>query len=263
MKREQAQGRKSLLEGMKAHLAREAVRAEALASVADLLPDGREKQWALGVRKNLEDVELVLHDLRAIDPNISSRSLEAAELAHPDVIRILISWVPRMANPNIRGLIIRRLTEKWAGRVAISPIFENIRHRIETTPPTDEREMIHLAMDAGNLVRALGQEDETDVVAIMRNPKTPRDVALTFLLSAGRIKGSRILETTQWILDQEDPISQAWALKALRRIRAIVDDRRVSELTTNSDPNVRKEATKTMLLLEKLRTRKSTKRAKA
>jgi hypothetical protein len=156
-------------------------------SEIEQLPDGHRKRWILGVKKNLEDQEIVMRQLRRLYPGLKwPEQLPRLGIRYDDAIPILLHWLPKIPNSDIRASIAVALGQRWIGRVGVEAIADGIAATLRDFTPSGERDYNVQAM-LNALVRAADATDLLRAAEVGFDPELPdREKGLLIFLLGKR-----------------------------------------------------------------------------
>jgi hypothetical protein len=156
----------------------------------DELPDGHRKRWILAVKKNKDDAEILMGELRRHYPDLEwPEQLPRLGVQYHDVVPILLHWLPRTLNPDIRASIAKALGQRWLGRVGVEAIAASIAATLRELPPSgginvDIQSMIN------SLITAADADDLLRVAEVGLDPKMPGTEKGLLIFLLGRRRSS-------------------------------------------------------------------------
>ncbi|MFD2090307.1 HEAT repeat domain-containing protein [Blastococcus deserti] len=163
-------------------------------------------------------------------------------------IPLLIRWLPRIDNPDVKCSVIRALTVPWAGPEAARALVEELRRTLVS--PGERSAMV--VFDIANALEVVADESVADdLLELSRDRRVDADARAFLVQALGGVPQERVVDALLDVVRQEeDPLVLTGALNALGRLR----DRRARDIvetcTHHGDRRVRKEA---LRVLKRLR----------
>lgn len=216
----------------------------------------REKnaQHSAAVDRNRRAAEPVIRDLAShgfiVDnvgellKRIGSSPLDVTNLPfgkYPDAVPILVNWLPRIENEDVKMGIVQALAVPWAG-AAVPALIAEFKRR-------EASEGLRWAI--GNaLLEATDDSNLDDLVEIATDASygLARQIVVVAL---GKQSDLRVVDVLISLLADEQVVGHA--LEALGLLRAEEARSVVEDLTSRADLRIRSEATKALARIDRAR----------
>ena len=156
-------------------------------------------------------------------------------------IPILVEWLPRVANPNVKESIVRALSVKWARPAAPLLMAEFER--------ADDLTGVGLRWAIGNALEVLANDEIADgmiKVATDRRYGRAREMVVVGL---GKLKDARVTDVLLGLLADDEVVGHA--VMALGKLRVVTARSRIERFLDHPKPWVRKEAKKALARIDK------------
>lgn len=203
----------------------------------------RERERLAAIACNKVDAAPVVDALHAADFAVDSiAELFSRKLDYRDAIPLLVEWLPRVSNRDVKEDIVRALSVKWAKRTAAAPLLVAEFERAEDPTGAGLRWAI------GNALEVLASDEIADDMirlATDRNYGRAREMVVVGL---GKLKDARVLDVLVNLLTDEDVVGHA--VMALGKLRAKVARLRIVSLLSHPKPWVRIEAKRALARID-------------
>ena len=196
--------------------------------------------------ENREAAAALLADLaNAGFPVESVSDLFNKRLDYRDAILMLLEWLPRISNRDVKEEIVRALSVKWVKPDA-APLLVREFHRVEEGGSS-------LRWAIGNALEVVA--DDTvfdDLVEIVQDPSYGRARQM-IAVALGKMKDPHAVDVLLGLLDDEEVTGHA--IMALGRLGAQEARPAIEGCLSHPKPWVRKEAKKALAKIDKARNR--------
>jgi HEAT repeat protein len=175
--------------------------------------------------------------------------LLAQGVDYRQAVPLLIRWLPRVENADVKCSIIRTLTVPWARPVAARPLVEELRRAL--SGPGEPSAMV--VFDIANALEVVGDESVADdLLELSRDHRVDTEARAYLVQALGNVPQERVTGALLDILRAEqDPPVIVGALKALGRLRDPCARHVLEAHTKNGDRQVRKEAERALKRLDR------------
>jgi hypothetical protein len=208
------------------------------------------RQWRAKVEENFRAAAPVKADLAKVGIHVGtvSQLLHVRLKDFPAAIPVLLRWLPRMENLDIKEAIVRALTDRAARPLAAPALIEEFRK----IPPTDVPRLLSLKWAIGNALYVVADDRNFgDVVELVRDKRHgwARDMLAVLL---GRMKNPKAFDVLVELLDEDEgQLGQEAAVirSAIQALGNRHDPRAVpyiQRFINHPEPIVRKEAEKSL-----------------
>jgi HEAT repeat protein len=204
----------------------------------------RERERLATVARNKADAAPVVAALRDAGFVVDTvAELFNKKLDYQTAIPILVEWLRRVANPDVKQDIVRALSVKWARHAA--PLLLAEFERADDPTGTGVRWAI------GNALEVLAGDEIADgmiKLAMDRRHGRAREMVVVGL---GKLKDPRVADVLMNLLADDEVVGHA--VMALGKLRARMARSRIEPLLNHPKPWVRKEAKKALANIDKTR----------
>jgi hypothetical protein len=194
-----------------------------------------------GVARNLEDAEPVVHALR--DAGFVVNTITELPVGYPgfeEAVPILMEWLPRVTNVDIKMAIIRKLCGKWA-KAAGPLLVEEFRRAGQSSPSP----LGWLLGDA--LGTVADRKLYPEVLQLVEDDRYGDDRQM-LIYSLGRIGGAAAVPTLIRLLGDKDV--RGHAINALGRLKAREARSAIEPFLQDSNSWIRREAKKALARID-------------
>jgi hypothetical protein len=195
-------------------------------------------------RAALEAEAPVLADLAEAGYRFDSLAdLRHSRVRYRAAVPVLLRWLPRATNRDVKEDIVRALSVPWARPAAARPLIEEFRRVDATVDP----EGSGLRWTIGNALEVVGDDSVIDELVGLARDRSYGKARQMVVLGLGKSKDPRAAGVLVELLDDEDVNGQA--VKALGKLKA--PETRPALEPMLSDPRawVRREAKKALAKL--------------
>jgi hypothetical protein len=223
------------------------------------------RQWRAAVEENIRAAAPVEADLRKAGVHVSSvNDLIYCRLRDvPAAIPVLLRWLPKMENLDIKDCIIRALTDKAARPLAAPALIEEFRKNISD---------LDVKWAIGNALSVVSDdlvfEDLVELLRDKRHGAAREGLALA-LLNVKRPENRARAEEALLEVAGERPgqgldadYTAVYAVRALARMRSSRAKPLISRLLDHPERDVRKTAERALASIEKAEQKAREKEAK-
>ncbi len=215
----------------------------------------RHRQWRAGVEENLWAAAPLEADLRKAGVPVASVSelmdcrLEGLRPAIP----VLLRWLPRMENIDIKECIVRALTDKAAKPLAAPALIEEFRK----APITDDPRLLSFKWAIGNALSVVADDLVFDDIAELLRDERHRWSRDMLCIALGRMKNPHADDVLLVVLDQDRGLTGGeasvtrYAIRALGNRKASKAKTHIERLLDHPEVLVRREARKSLEKIEK------------
>jgi HEAT repeat protein len=203
----------------------------------------RQQQELRAIRKvNAESARPVIADLRAAGFRVNDvADLFNKPMNYKNAIPILLAWLPRMLNPDVKEDIVRALSVKWARPVAAPALVVEFK---KANGPNQSS----LRWAIGNALEVVADDsvfEDLIRISIDRRFGNARQMVVQGL---GKMKNPRTVAILVRLLDDEDV--SAHAIFALGKLRAVEARSAIEPFLDHSRSLLRKEARKALAKID-------------
>jgi hypothetical protein len=187
----------------------------------------------------------VLEDLKQKGFNVQSvGELRLRGGEYHDAIPVLLQWLQKVTDRNVKEDILRTLSVAWAGQV-VAPVFLR-----EFQLCKDE----YLRWVIGNgLGITADQSMLPDLLNLARDVRYGPSRTM-IVLALGRFKGEPVVAALIDLLDDRDVVM--FAIMALGKLRAVEARTHIESLLEDPIPDIRKEAKKALAAIDRIAKRR-------
>lgn len=202
----------------------------------------RERERLAAIARNKVDAAPVVEALRGVGFQVESvADLFRNNADYRSAVPILLEWLPRVANLDVKQDIVRALSVKWARHAA--PLL------IAEFEKADDPTGTGLRWAIGNALEVLANDEIAGgmiQVATDRRYGRAREMVVVGL---GKLKDARVTDVLLNLLADDEVVGHA--VMALGKLRATVARSRIEPLLKHPKPWVRREAKKALASMNK------------
>ncbi len=165
------------------------------------------------------------------------------KLSYKSAIPILVSWLPRVANPIVKEDIVRALSVKWARATAAPKLLVTEFERAEDPTGAGLRWAI------GNALEVLANDDIADDLIRLATDRRYGKAREMVVLGLGKLKDGRVTGVLLNLLEDDEVVGHA--VMALGKLQAKTARSRIEPLLSHPKPWVRKEVKKALASIDK------------
>ena len=164
-------------------------------------------------------------------------------------IPVLIDWLPRMENLDVKCGIVRALSVKWARPAAAKQLAEEYRRALDET--SSQYEM--LRSDIANALDLVADPSVVDdLMSFVTDDRSTDDARAMLLQALGNTRSATAaLFVTDRLADEANPQVLMGGLVALRRLRDPSVRHAVDRLASHVDRGIQREAVRTAKALDR------------
>ncbi len=209
-----------------------------------------DEEHELLVQRNRQASEPVVRDLAEHGFAVEFvDDLYAQNLDYAAAIPVLLRWLPRIDNPDVKRGILRALSVPWARPAAARPLVEELRRLLRATGP----EVADVRWTVANALDVVADDSVLDdLLRLLEDAHLDPDTRVMLLRALGNMQDPRAREHLVEFLQGniEDPASLVSGLIALGRIRHTGTRPVVERYVQHHDREVRKEAQRTLKAID-------------
>jgi len=203
------------------------------------------------VRKNMVDCEQLNREIQEIFPEVRYyEELARLKINYQAVIPILLYWFPRIDNIAIKMSIANLLSIPSAGPLAAPAIVQEMKKIVETHPATVGRDL-HVQAMAQSAMGCSTDGFWGDIADLAVDLSIPEHARMWFVRGLIKRGNRKALSLFGQFLNSDDKWVIVHALKEIRRRKAAEFYDRIVKLQAHESKEVREEAEKTFVILEK------------
>ena len=202
------------------------------------------------VQRNRADAAPLAAELADLGFDVDfPEDLLAQGVDYRSAIPLLIRWLPRISNPDVKCSIIRTLTVPWARPVAARPLVDELRRTLAV--PAQPSSMV--VFDVANALEVVADESVADdLIELSRDQRVDAEARAYLVQALGNVSQERVTGVLLDILQlDEDPLVLIGALKAIGRLRDPRARRLLEDCVEHQDRQVRQEAERALKRLHK------------
>jgi HEAT repeat protein len=199
--------------------------------------EAQNKEWRTRLTRNQIDAQPMFEDLDAIGVRVESFNELNTRKLTPEAIQVLLGWLPRLGNLDVKETMIRILTKPEAGPTAAKTLIDEFRNCPE------------LRWVIGNALATVADDSVfDDVRAISQNTQFGRDREMV-VEALGNMKNPEAVSVALELTN--DPDVAGHAVVALGELREPVAAPRLRELENHPVAWIRREAGRALRRIEK------------
>jgi len=202
----------------------------------------RERERLAAVARNKVDAAPVIAALHVAGFAVDTiADLFNKKMDYQTAIPILVEWLLRVANPDVKQDVVRALSVKWARHAAPLLLAEFER--------ADDPTGLSMRWAIGNALEVLAGDEIADgmiKLAMDRRYGRAREMVVVGL---GKLKDSRVADVLMSLLADDEVVGHA--VMALGKLRARMARSRIEPLLNHPKPWIRKEAKKALANIDK------------
>lgn len=203
----------------------------------------RENVRQAQIAQNYRDSVPIVAELRAAGYEIETvDELRKTTKRYRSAIPILVAWLPRTGNPDIKQAIARALSVSWAGDEAARTLVEEFRAvddamgtsvrwtlgnaLAEAAKPSVGDDLLEIARDRryGSarqmIVLGLGRIDAERAVPVLRKLLGDPDVLLQAVKALGQLRDEKAAPDLEALLHHPTSLVRREAKRALKRLKS-------------------------------------------
>lgn len=178
-------------------------------------------------------------------PVASVGELRQARVTYPGAVPVLVRWLPRIADRDVKEDIVRTLSVPWARPLATRPLIEAFTSLPEADDPTGTG----LRWAIGNGLEILAHANVLDELIAIAEERRYGPARQMVVLGLARPRDPRVVDVLVRLLDDDQVAGHA--AMALGKLRAREARPRLERLATEaSAPWIRKDALKTIARID-------------
>jgi HEAT repeat protein len=204
------------------------------------------------VRRNAQDSRAVVADLRTAGFDVEwVDDLYSGEMVYASAGPLLLSWLPRMRNPDVLEGIVRALSVSWFRPQAGRPLVHLLRSLLDEPDWLDEPDAHRLRWTVANALDVVAGEDVVDDLLELhcdaRLDDDTRSMLVRALATTGepRVVPAILAVTEQARRDDDVPLLISCVI-ALGRLRHEPSLPLLEEMCEHADRELRSEAKKAL-----------------
>lgn len=206
--------------------------------------DEMERARLARVARNRADAAPVLEAVRARGIEVDTiADLFNKKMNYQAVIPVLIDWLQRIVNPDVKEDVVRALSVKWARDTAAPQLLITEFEQAQDPTGTGLRWAI------GNALEILANDSIADDLIRLATDRRYAKAREMIVVGLGKLKDPRVASVLIDLLDDEEMVGHA--VMALGKLRASSARSRIEPLLNHPRSWVRKEAKKTLALIDK------------
>lgn len=186
----------------------------------------------------------VLRDVRARGLAVESvADLFNKKLEYRAVVPVLIDWLPRIDNRDVKEDIVRALSVKWAkGTPAAKALVAEFER-------ADDPGNLGLRWAIGNALEVLASDElAEDLMRLARERRYGRAREMV-VLALGKLKDPRAADVLLYLLEDDEVVGHA--VSALGKLRVAKARSRIEPLVEHPKAWIRQEARKALLRIDR------------
>jgi HEAT repeat protein len=192
--------------------------------------------------RNKVDAAPIVEALRGAGVVVESvADLFNKKMEYRTAIPILVEWLPRVANPDVKEDIVRALSVKWARHAA--PLLMAEFERADDPTGTGIRWAI------GNALEVLANDEIADGMIKLATDRRFGRAREMVVVGLGKLKDARVADVLLELLADDEVVGHA--VMALGRLRARAARSRIEPLLDHPKAWVRKEAKRALVKIDK------------
>lgn len=207
-------------------------------------PTEREQHRLIAIARNQLDAAPILEALRASGFAVDGiADLFNKKLNYQDAIPILVEWLPRVSNADVKEDIVRALSVKWAKGTSAASLLLAEFERAEDPSGSGLRWAI------GNALAVLANDQIADGMIQLATNREYGIARQMVVVGLGKLKDPRVVEVLVNLLMDEEVAGHA--VMALGRLRAKEARASIEPLLEHPKTWIRKEAKKALARIDK------------
>lgn len=203
----------------------------------------KEAERLARVARNREDAAPVIADLRGAGFEVDSvRELLIKRLDFRKAIPLLLRWIPRITNVDVKESIVRTISVPFAKTLAARPLIEEFRSG-------NGGEGAALRWAIGNALDVFADDSVTDEMIELATNRDYGRAREMIVLALGKLRDPRVVAVLFVLLKDDDVCGHA--LAALAKLKPDGARQYVEPLLQHRRPFVRSEAKKALAKIDK------------
>jgi len=188
------------------------------------------RQHRLIARPVIEDLKKAGYAIKTLD------ELRTSGTRYDSAVPVLLKWLPLISDESVKESIVRTLSVPWAKPAAVMPLIAEFLGAPESAD--------NLKWAIGNALRVVGDDSVFDHLRGLVRDSRHGKARQMIVLSLGKMKDPRVVDTLVELLDDEDVSGHA--LDALIKYDPRIAHRHLERFVGDWRPWVRKLAIKTL-----------------
>lgn len=202
----------------------------------------RERERLAAIARNKVDAAPVVAALRGAGFLVDTvADLFNKKMDYRTAIPILVEWLPRVANPDVKQDIVRALSVKWARHAAPLLLAEFER--------ADDPKGTGLRWAIGSALEVLSNDEIADGMIKLATDRRYGKAREMVVVGLGKLRDARVTDVLLNLLSDDEVVGHA--VMALGKLRARTARSRIEPLLNHPKPWVRKEAKKALASIDK------------
>jgi HEAT repeat protein len=204
--------------------------------------DEREARRLAAIASNKRDAAPIVDALHSAGFMVDTvADLFNKKLDYQSAIPLLMEWLPRVANRDVKEDIVRALSVKWAKRAA--PLLIDEFERAEDSTGTGLRWAI------GNALEVLADDQIADRMIALAGDRRFGTARQMLVLGLGKLRDPRVPDVLLKLLSDEDVVGHA--VMALGKLRVTSAQSRIEALLDHPKSWIRAEAKKALAKIDR------------
>ena len=206
--------------------------------------DIRERERLARIERNRVDAAPVVEALRSAGFTVESiADLFNKKLSYRDAIPILLDWLPKISNSDVKESIVRALSVKWARHTSASRLL------LDEFEQADDPTGSGLRWAIGNALEVLASNEIADSMIALATNRAYGTAREMIVAGLGKLKDPRVTDVLVNLLDDDEVVGHA--VIALGKLRANAARSHIEPLLAHPKAWVRKEAKRALLRIDK------------
>lgn len=206
--------------------------------------EDRERFRQRRIQQNIRDAAPVVAELSAAGfPVEWVADLFNLRLDYKDAIPILLRWLPKVTNDDVKQDIVRALSVKWAKSWAARPLLEEFR--VAQDPIG-----MGLKWAIANALEVVADDSVFDEIVELVRDKQHGRAREMLAMALGNMRDPRAVDVLIQLLDDDEVA--AHAIAGIKKLKAARARPYVELLLNHPKPLVRAEARRTLSKLDKV-----------
>jgi HEAT repeat protein len=197
----------------------------------------RDKERRTRLARNQIDAQPMFDDLDEIGVGVESFNELNSQKLSPEAVQVLLDWLPRLGNLNVKETIIRILTKPEARPAAASTLIDEFWNCPE------------LRWEIGNALATVADDSVFDEVRAISQDKELGSDREMVVVALGNMKNPEAVNVALELTN--DPDVAGHAVIALGELRAPVAAPRLRELEKHPVAWIRRETARALRRIEK------------
>ena len=205
--------------------------------------EDRERKRLATVARNIKDEAPIIADLRGAGFAVEGvADLFNKKLDYLNAVPILVAWLPRITNPNVKEGLVRALSVKWARDIAeLRPML------VAEFKCADDPTGSGLRWAIGNALEVLANDDIAEEMINLARDRKYGSARQMVVVGLGKLRAPRVVSVLVDLLADDDVVGRA--VVALRKLKAREARPHIERLLGHPRTWVRNEAKKALASL--------------